>query len=221
MTRYVRWPRYIRIQRQRKILLESLKVPPALTPFIGSGASSLDANATRSAFALLSKYKPESRHERRDRLRKVADATGGDESKVTDAKYFHTLKYGLKHVTHLIENKKPKLVLIARDVDPIELVLTLPTLCRKFDVKFGLVKSKSMLGKLVHQKTCAAVALVSVRREDEKELETISQACHEQFGEATGNRRWGGGHMSLKTKQKLKKRQDLVEAEMKKKKKLE
>ena len=39
------------------------------------------------------------------------------------------VKYGLNHVTTLIENKKAKLVIIAHDVDPIELVVFLPALC--------------------------------------------------------------------------------------------
>jgi len=39
--------------------------------------------------------------------------------------------YGLKHVTDLVESRKAKLVLIAHDVDPLELVLWLPTLCKK------------------------------------------------------------------------------------------
>ena len=30
LSRYVRWPKYIRIQRQRKILYQRLKVPPSI-----------------------------------------------------------------------------------------------------------------------------------------------------------------------------------------------
>lgn len=40
------------------------------------------------------------------------------------------IKFGLNHVTTLIEERKAKLVVIAHDVDPIELVLWLPHLCR-------------------------------------------------------------------------------------------
>ena len=36
------------------------------------------------------------------------------------------IKYGLNHITTLIEQKKAKLVIIAHDVDPIELVLWMP-----------------------------------------------------------------------------------------------
>ena len=42
--------------------------------------------------------------------------------------------YGLDRVTALIEAKKAALVIIAHDVDPIELVIFLPALCRKMGV---------------------------------------------------------------------------------------
>ncbi|KAG0315651.1 60S ribosomal protein L8B, partial [Podila horticola] len=33
LSRYVKWPEYVRLQRQRKILNQRLKVPPALNQF--------------------------------------------------------------------------------------------------------------------------------------------------------------------------------------------
>jgi hypothetical protein len=33
LTRFVRWPRYILVQRQKRILMKRLKVPPALNQF--------------------------------------------------------------------------------------------------------------------------------------------------------------------------------------------
>ena len=33
LTRFVKWPRYIRLQRQRAILYVQLKVPPAINQF--------------------------------------------------------------------------------------------------------------------------------------------------------------------------------------------
>jgi large subunit ribosomal protein L7Ae len=76
------------------------------------------------------------------------------------------LKFGLNHVTNLVEEGKAKLVVIAHDVDPVELVAFLPALCRKKDVPFAVVKSKSRLGKLVHTKTATVVALTDVKKED-------------------------------------------------------
>ncbi|KAG2191279.1 hypothetical protein INT46_002418, partial [Mucor plumbeus] len=40
----------------------------------------------------------------------------------------------------MIEAKKAQLVLIADDVDPIELVLWLPALCRKMGIPYAIVK---------------------------------------------------------------------------------
>lgn len=50
------------------------------------------------------------------------------------------VKYGLNHITTLIEAGKAQLVLIAHDVDPIELVVWLPALCRKMNVPYCIVK---------------------------------------------------------------------------------
>lgn len=80
------------------------------------------------------------------------------EKVVQKARPFH-LKFGLNHVTKLIEEKKAKLVVIASNVDPIELVVWLPTLCRKLDIPYCFVKGKARLGQLVHQKNAAVVAL--------------------------------------------------------------
>ncbi len=56
-------------------------------------------------------------------------------------------------------------MVIASDVDPIELVVWLPALCRKMDVPYCFVKGKALLGKLVHLKNAAALALTEVRKE--------------------------------------------------------
>ena len=52
-----------------------------------------------------------------------------------------SLKYGLNHVTYLVEQKKAKLVLIANDVEPVELVVFLPTLCKAMDIPYAIVQS--------------------------------------------------------------------------------
>lgn len=73
------------------------------------------------------------------------------------------LKYGLNHITTLIEKKKVSLVVLAHDVDPIELVVWIPALCRKMDIPYCIVKGKARLGHLVHKKTATAVVLQDVR----------------------------------------------------------
>lgn len=56
------------------------------------------------------------------------------------------IKFGLKHVTTLIEEQKASLVVIAHDVNPIELVVWLPALCRKMDIPYCIIKGKASTG---------------------------------------------------------------------------
>ena len=43
---------------------------------------------------------------------------------------------------------KAQLVVIAHDVDPIELVVWLPALCRKMEIPYCIVKGKARLGSV-------------------------------------------------------------------------
>ena len=87
------------------------------------------------------------------------------------------VKYGLNHAVALIEAKKASLVVIAHDVDPIELVVFLPALCRKMGVPYVIVKGKARLGTVVHKKTATLLVLQDVRSEDQKDLATLVSAA--------------------------------------------
>ena len=52
LTRFVKWPEYIRLQRQKVILSQRLKVPPAIAQF----SHTLDKNTATQLFKLLNKY---------------------------------------------------------------------------------------------------------------------------------------------------------------------
>ena len=111
------------------------------------------------------------------------------------------VKYGINHITKLCEEKKAQLVVIAHDVDPIELVIWLPAVCRKLDIPYCIVKSKSRLGALVHKKTATALALTSVRSEDRHEFSQLVTAIRQQYNENAKQieRTWGGGIMGCKS----------------------
>jgi len=210
LSRFVRWPRNVRLQRQKKILLQRLKVPPVIAQF----QKTLDKNQAAEVFKLLVKYQPETKAVKNQRLAELAKAKAAGEAVPTTAPP-NVLKFGLKHITTLIEQKKANLVLIAHDVDPVELVLWLPALCRKMNVPYAIIKGKSRLGTLVHKKNCAVVALTSVNKEDNTKLETLQENFRNQFNNNVV-RKWGGGQMGLKTVAKLEKRKKQVEAEQKK-----
>ena len=73
------------------------------------------------------------------------------------------MRAGVNTVVKLVEQKKAQLVVIAHDVEPIELVLYLPALCRKMGVPYCLVKGKARLGALVRRKTCTSLCLTQVK----------------------------------------------------------
>ena len=76
LSRFVKWPRYVRLQRQKKILKERLKIPPALFQF----QTTLDKNQATELFKLLVKYQPEDKAAKADRLKGLAEAKASGKS---------------------------------------------------------------------------------------------------------------------------------------------
>ena len=174
-SRFVKFPRYVELQRQKRILMKRLKCPPALAQFFAP----LDKDDTNKLFKILEKYAPETKKEKRERLKNEAqDKEKGKQNK--DGKKPIYLKYGLNHVTYLIEQKRAKLVLIAADVDPIETVVFLPSLCKTMDIPYVIVSSKARLGSLVGKKTTSCLALTDFK-ESAVELENYCKKFREKF----------------------------------------
>jgi len=190
-----------------------LKVPPAIAQF----QNVLDRNTAAQAFKLLSKYKPESKPEKKERLLKEATAVSEGKKKEDVSKKPYAVKYGLNHVVALIEAKKPALVLIPNDVDPIELVIFVPALCRKMGVPYAIIKGKARLGTLVHKKTAAVVAITEVRSEDKNELSKLISAVKEGYTEKfeEQKRHWGGGIMGAKANARQEKKRKAIESAIK------
>ena len=200
LTRFVKWPKYIQMQRQKRILMTRLKVPPQIAQF----SHTLERDQAKKLFELLGKYKPEAKKEKTGRLQQEAQAKSEGKDVKQGPKPLH-IKFGLSHVTTLVENGEAKLVVIAHDVDPLELVLHLPTLCRKKGIPYAFVKGKARLGTFVHQKTATCLALTEVRAQDQKDLETLSSNFRNLYNENTNLRRnYGGQIMSTKNPDKLK-----------------
>ena len=170
-----------------------------------------------TVFSLLSKYRPETAAAKKQRVKETAAAaaSGGK----APERATNQVKFGLKHVTTLIEEKKAELVCIACDVDPIELVMWLPALCRKMEVPFMIIKDKARLGALVHQKTAAVVCLTGVDKSDSSQLDLLKNLALEKYNNNNDIvRKWGGGIMGLKTQAKLEKRAKALAIEEAKKK---
>jgi large subunit ribosomal protein L7Ae len=197
LTRFVKWPQYIRVQRQRSILLKRLKVPPPINQF----TQALDKQTSTQLFKLLDKYRPETRAEKKLRLKQRAEDQTKTGKPDKPTKRPNTIRSGMNTVTALVEKKKAQLVLIAHDVEPIELVLHLPTLCRKMGVPYCIVKGKARLGRLVHLKTCTSLAITDVNAEDKTGLTKLTDAIKTNFNDRYDElrRHWGGGVLGNKS----------------------
>merc|ERR1711904_574651 len=199
LTRYVKWPKYVLLQRQRRVLCKRLKVPPSVNQF----TKTLDRNVAESVLKLALKYRPEDKAAKKERLLKEAEAAKSGSA--VEKKKPVVVKYGINHITSLVEQKKAKLVVIAHDVDPLELVVWLPALCKKMDVPYCIVKGKARLGTVVHKKTATALCFTEVNNEDSREFSKITESIHSMYNESQ-RIAWGGGIMGAKSQAMIKKR---------------
>ena len=199
-TAIVRYPQYVKIQRQRRILMKRLKVPPPVNHF----NHTLNKQNALQVFKFLEKYKPEGKAEKKAKVQKEA-AKQEKSLAPTTQKTKQALVYGIKNVTSLIEAKKAQLVVIAHDVDPLEIVVWLPALCRKLDVPYCIVKGKARLGQIVGLSTTSCIAVKDVRPEDRKALTTLVDMVNTNFLQHFKEEmhQWGGGELSEETIEKL------------------
>merc|ERR1712188_194676 len=135
------------------------------------------------------------------RLRNAAQNKA--DGKEADTKKPVFLKFGLNHVTSLVESGEAKLVVIAHDVDPIELVLWLPSLCRNKGVPYVIVKDKARLGRVCRQSTASCVAITDVERADNHDLEQLIKVARNDYLEsASAHNQWGTPVMGVKARHK-------------------
>lgn len=154
LKRFIKWPLYIKVQRERKILGEKLKIPPIINQF----SKILDKNMSKQLFKILSTHTG---------LSSQYDNNNNNNKKILN------IKHGINTVTHSIQKGNALFVIIANDVNPIELVIWLPELCRKTDTPFCIVKDKSRLGKIVNKKNTSSIAITYVCGEEKEEVDKM------------------------------------------------
>merc|ERR1719228_1806580 len=155
-------------------------------------------------FRLLDKYKPETKQAKKERLRKRAEERAAGKQD-RPSKRPPVVRSGINTVTALVESKRAQLVVIAHDVDPIEIVIFLPALCRKMGVPYCIVKGKARLGRVVHRKTATSLAITQVNPEDRPGLNKVIEAVKTNFNDRFEEVRkhWGGGVMGSKSQARV------------------
>ncbi|KAF9762626.1 60S ribosomal protein L7a [Nosema granulosis] len=169
------------IKKKIEKLSTSIKIPPAVNQF----KTVLPQDVAERVYTLFSKYKPENRKERYARLSKE-NPKEGPKPIIT--------KQGIRHITRLIEGKKAKFVVVANDVEPLEVVLFIPSLCKKFNIPYAIVDSKKSLGGVVNIKQSCILALCDVSAEDKKEFDELVKISNDMFLDQYEHtiKLWGG-----------------------------
>merc|ERR1739848_590345 len=157
-------------------------------------------------FKLLDKYRPETKQDKEDRLRARAEARA-EGKQDAPTKRGPVVRHGANTVTTLVEKKKAQLVIIANDVDPIELVLFLPALCRKMGVPYCIVKNKARIGKVVRRKTTTCLAITNVESSDRSALNKLVETVKTNYNERTEEikKHWGGSTLGSKSAARISK----------------
>merc|ERR1712107_637523 len=200
LSRFVRWPR--------------LKIPPAINQFY----STLDRQTATQLFKLMDKYRPETKQAKKERLRERA-AARAEGKEDTPSKRVPMVRHGVNTVTTLVEKKKAQLVVISNDVDPIELVMYLPALCRKMGVSYCIVKNRARLGRVARRKTTTCMAVTQVESGDRGALNKIVETVKTNYNERGEEIRkhWGGGSLGGKSAARVAKIEKLKAIELAKK----
>ena len=85
------------------------------------------------------------------------------------------VRVGVNEVTKMVERNQAKVVVLAQDVSPQEIVLHLPGLCKEKNIPLGMVSNKKQLGEKVGLKVGASAIAVLDEGDQKKEWEALSK----------------------------------------------
>lgn len=161
------------ICKKKKALEAALKCPPAINQF----RQKMDEELKDKIEEIFSRYKPETPEEKAKRIEEKRE------------KPEVSLQFGIRQIVQQIEKKKAKLVLIANNVDPIVVVLFLPSLCKKMGVSYAIFDTKERLGAMVGRKSAACVAIKEVVPGLGPLIKEVDEQFSEKYQETM--KKWG------------------------------
>lgn len=89
------------------------------------------------------------------------------------AKQKGKIRIGVNETTKAIERKKAKIVIIAQDVNPPEITMHLPVLCKEQGIPVAFVPEKKVLGEKAGIKVAASSIAIIDEGNAQKELEEL------------------------------------------------
>lgn len=96
-------------------------------------------------------------------------------SLIEKAKKSGKIRIGVNEVTKALERGIAKFVSIAEDVEPKEIVMHLPVLCKEKKVPFGKIGTKKELGEKAGIEVGTAAVAVIEEGDAKKELEELEK----------------------------------------------
>jgi len=93
------------------------------------------------------------------------------------------IKIGINEVTKAIERNLAKLVVIAEDVTPVEIVMHIPVIAKEKNIPFTYVKTRDDLGKVVGISAKASCIAVMDAGVNLKELQSLVSKLAELTGQ--------------------------------------
>lgn len=91
------------------------------------------------------------------------------------AKKSGKIKIGVNETTKAVERGVAKLVVIAKDVEPKEIVMHLPIICKEKNVPYSFAKSRKELGEKAGIEIATAAIAVIDEGEAKKELQDLQK----------------------------------------------
>lgn len=85
------------------------------------------------------------------------------------------VRIGSNEVTKAVERGNAKLVMIAQDVSPPEIVMHLPVLCSEKNVPFTYFSTKKELGEKIGLKVGTSSAVIVTEGDAKKDIEDLSK----------------------------------------------
>ena len=100
--------------------------------------------------------------------------------------YSNFLVFGISHVTQSIKKKRAKLVLFAANIEPAEVAVSLPALCRFLKIPYVIMTSTKKLGKILKKKNLMCMAVQEIEK-DEEDLINLCNTLKENYNNRNKN----------------------------------